>query len=115
MFVAFSDAVGRCAPRLHGGSHGGFPHTGVAGPYSLASARPHLMVHEREAFDLLGHRPVHHGDLRRLVGETGLRGFPLRKDFPVVGYLEAHYIQGPDRIVRLATQLAQDMRLFDAW
>jgi len=46
---------------------------------------------EREVFDLFGIRFIHHGDLKRLLTDYGFLGHPLRKIFPLVGFLEYRF------------------------
>ena len=52
-------------------------------------------------------------DLRRILTDYGFRGHPLRKDFPMTGYVELRYSEEEKRVVYEPVQLAQDFRTFD--
>jgi len=67
---------------------------------------------EREVWDLFGLRFVGHPDLRRLLTDYGFDGYPLRKDFPVVGFLEVRYDEQVKRLVFEPTELVQHYRQF---
>jgi len=67
---------------------------------------------EREVWDMFGIYFSAHVDLRRILTDYGFSGFPLRKDFPLTGYLELRYDDGEKRIVLEPVELAQDFRLF---
>jgi len=55
--------------------------------------------YEREAFDLFGILFEGHNDLRRLLTDYGFTGYPLRKDFPISGYVEMHYDFEKKRVI----------------
>lgn len=68
---------------------------------------------EREAWDLYGIYFSGHPDLRRLLTDYGFSGHPLRKDFPLTGFVEVRYSEEQKRVVYEPVKLAQDFRSFD--
>ena len=68
---------------------------------------------EREAYDLYGILFSGHPDLRRLLTDFGFEGHPLRKDFPLTGYVEVRYDDGQGRVVYEPVKLNQEFRNFD--
>lgn len=68
---------------------------------------------EREAYDLYGILFSGHPDLRRILTDYGFDGHPLRKDFPLTGFVEVRYDQERARVVYEPVQLAQEFRNFD--
>jgi NADH-quinone oxidoreductase subunit C len=68
---------------------------------------------EREAWDLYGIYFSGHPDLRRLLTDYGFDGHPLRKDFPLTGYVELRYDPEQQRVVYEPVKLTQDYRNFD--
>jgi NADH-quinone oxidoreductase subunit C len=68
---------------------------------------------EREAFDMYGVPFEGNGDLRRILTDYGFSGFPLRKDFPLTGYVEVRYDDELKRVVYQPVQLVQEFRNFD--
>jgi NADH-quinone oxidoreductase subunit C len=68
---------------------------------------------EREAWDLLGIYFSDHPDLRRILTDYGFEGHPLRKDFPLSGYVEVRYDDEKKRVVYEPVKMAQDFRSFD--
>ena len=69
--------------------------------------------YEREAWDMYGILFAGNPDLRRLLTDYGFEGFPLRKDFPLTGYVEVRYSEEEKRVVYEPVQLPQDFRTFD--
>lgn len=68
---------------------------------------------ERETFDMYGVTFADHPDLRRLLTDYGFSGYPLRKDFPLTGYVEVHYDEELKRVVYRPVKLVQEFRDFD--
>lgn len=68
---------------------------------------------EREAWDMYGVKFDGHPDLRRLLTDYGFEGHPLRKDFPVTGFVELRYDDDAKRCVYQPVQLVQEFREFD--
>ena len=68
---------------------------------------------EREAWDLFGIYFSDHPDLRRILTDYGFEGHPLRKDFPLTGYVELRYDEDQKRVVYEPVRLTQEFRSFD--
>ena len=68
---------------------------------------------EREAWDLYGIYFAGNPDLRRLLTDYGFDGHPLRKDFPLTGYVELRYDSEQKRVVYEPVKLTQEFRRFD--
>lgn len=68
---------------------------------------------EREIWDLYGIPFSGNSDLRRLLTDYGFSGHPLRKDFPLTGYVELRYDEEQKRVVYEPVSLMQDFRKFD--
>jgi NADH-quinone oxidoreductase subunit C len=68
---------------------------------------------EREAWDLFGIFFSDHPDLRRILTDYGFDGHPLRKDFPLTGFVELRYDEDQKRVVYEPVRLKQEFRSFD--
>ncbi len=80
---------------------------------SLSDLYPAANWFEREAYDLFGVYFSGHPDLRRMLTDYGFDGHPLRKDFPMTGYVEVRYDDEQKRVVYEPVQLPQEFRNFD--
>jgi NADH dehydrogenase (ubiquinone) Fe-S protein 3 len=68
---------------------------------------------EREVWDLFGIFFENHPDMRRILSDYGFEGYPMRKDFPLYGYIELRYDETQKRIVAEPVEFAQEFRFFD--
>ena len=80
---------------------------------SQVSLFPSADWFEREAFDLYGIVFSGHPDLRRILTDYGFTGHPLRKDFPLTGFVEVRYDDEAKRVVYDPVKLNQEFRNFD--
>ncbi len=70
--------------------------------------------YEREIFDLFGIDFESHPDMRRLLTDYGFIGHPLRKDFPLTGYLQVKYDEKLEKVIYEPVKLDQEYRNFDS-
>jgi len=80
---------------------------------SVISLFPTANWFERETFDMYGVLFSDHPDLRRILTDYGFNGYPLRKDFPLTGYVEVRYDDDQKRVLYEPVKLVQEFRSFD--
>ena len=80
---------------------------------SLIDVFPGADWFEREMYDLYGVLVSGHPDMRRLLTDYGFEGHPLRKDFPLTGFVEVRWDDQQKRVVYDKVRLAQEFRSFD--
>jgi len=80
---------------------------------SINAVYPAAGWFERECFDMYGIPFTDHPDMRRILTDYGFSGYPLRKDFPLTGYVELRYDDELKRVVYQPVQLVQEFRDFD--
>jgi NADH-quinone oxidoreductase subunit C len=80
---------------------------------SLIDVFPTAGWFEREAWDLYGILFAGNPDLRRILTDYGFEGHPLRKDFPLTGFVQVRYDEEQKRVVNEPVRLTQEFRTFD--
>ena len=80
---------------------------------SIIGVYPAAGWFEREAFDMYGVPFADHPDMRRILTDYGFSGYPLRKDFPLTGFVEVRYDDQEKRVLYEPVRLNQEFRKFD--
>ena len=80
---------------------------------SATAVYPGADWYEREIYDLFGVLFDGHPDLRRILTDYGFDGHPLRKDFPMTGFVEVRYDDAEKRVRYEPVRLNQEFRQFD--
>ena len=80
---------------------------------SITDLFPGANWFERETYDLFGVVFTGHPDMRRILTDYGFDGHPLRKDFPLTGFVEVRWDDEQKRVVYDRVRLAQEFRNFD--
>jgi NADH-quinone oxidoreductase subunit C len=81
--------------------------------YSICSLYPNASWYEREVWDLFGIYFIGNKDMRRILTDYGFQGHPLRKDFPLSGFVELSYSERIKNIKYSSVSFIQEFRLFD--
>ena len=80
---------------------------------SLSTIYSNSNWYEREVWDMFGVFFSYHNDLRRILTDYGFRGFPLRKDFPLSGYLEIEFDHETEQVRYIPVKFIQEFRLYN--
>lgn len=87
--------------------------------YELASIQSSISIYsaagwfEAEIWDMLGVFFKNHTNLKRILTDYGFEGYPLRKDFPLSGFIEMRYNETQKRVISESIELSQEYRTFN--
>ena len=85
---------------------------GVKIIYSISNFYKSSSWLEREVWDMFGIKFLFHKGLRRILTDYGFKGYPLRKDFPLLGYVDVFYDDSIQLIKVSPIELAQSIRFY---
>ena len=80
--------------------------------YSIGNFFNSSLWLEREIWDMFGIKFLFHIGLRRILTDYGFKGYPLRKDFPLLGYVDVYYDDSIQAIKVVPLELSQNLRFF---
>ena len=80
---------------------------------SISNIYPCSNWYEREIWDLFGISFINHPDLRRILTDYGFEGHPLRKDFPLTGFVQVRYDDEKKQVINEPVKLDQEYRSFE--
>lgn len=80
--------------------------------YSISNFYKSSLWLEREVWDMYGIKILFHKGLRRILTDYGFKGYPLRKDFPLSGYVEVYYDDSIQSVKVVPIELSQNLRFF---
>ena len=81
--------------------------------FSVTSVFPAAGWFESEVWDMFGVFFKNHTNLKRILTDYGFNGYPLRKDFPLSGYIEMRYSETQKRVINESIELSQEYRTFN--
>lgn len=85
---------------------------GIKSVYSIGNLYKSSLWLEREIWDMFGIKFLFHIGLRRILTDYGFKGYPLRKDFPLLGYVDVYYDDSIQSIKVVPLELSQNLRFF---